>query len=154
MRKTCLETTCVKFFQPMLIFISLEQFFNFCRVPIIIYSVLSTFKVNLLATIHWWILFKSEFKMACKLLILSEHAVKFVSSAYISALECLRQFGRSLTYKRNNNGPRFEPCGTPQRIFFVEDAALPTLQNCFRSNKHDWNKPLEGSILNHKFLTS
>jgi hypothetical protein len=89
---------------------------------------------------------------ARKVLITSEHAVKFVASAYISALECLRQFGRSLTYKRNNNGPRFEPCGTPP-FFFVDDAALSTLQNGFRSNKYEINH-LRAVFEPHKFLTS
>ena len=28
-------------------------------------------------------------------------------------------------YKRNNNGPREEPCGTPQVIFVKSDQQLP-----------------------------
>ena len=41
------------------------------------------------------------------------HVEIFVSSANILAFDEDRQFGRSFIYNKNNNGPRFEPCGTP-----------------------------------------
>ena len=36
----------------------------------------------------------------------------------------LRQCGKSLTYNRNNRGPRIEPLGTPQVIIFLDDSVV------------------------------
>ena len=44
-----------------------------------------------------------------------------VSSANILGMAQLRQFGKSLIYTRNNNGPKFLPCGTPQVTGFELD---------------------------------
>ena len=41
---------------------------------------------------------------------------RLVPSANIERLVVCRQLGRSLIYKLNSKGPRFEPCGTPQLI--------------------------------------
>jgi hypothetical protein len=62
--------------------------------------------------------------------MLSEHTVRFVSSAYIAGHDLSMQFGRSLTYNKNKRGPRFDPWGIPQRIFPVDDVVLFTLQYC------------------------
>jgi hypothetical protein len=32
-----------------------------------------------------------------------------------------RQFGRSFMYNKNNNGPRFETCGTPHLTILLLD---------------------------------
>ena len=55
---------------------------------------------------------------------------KFVSSAKINGLACVRQFGRSLMYKMNNNGPRIDPCGTPFLILMASDLAPSIITTC------------------------
>ena len=42
--------------------------------------------------------------------------VRLVSSTNMLAVEAVKQFGKSFTYIRNSNGPKFDPCETPQRI--------------------------------------
>jgi hypothetical protein len=45
----------------------------------------------------------------------------FVSSANMLAADEDRQFGRSFIYNKNNNGPKFEPCGTPHLTILLLD---------------------------------
>jgi hypothetical protein len=53
----------------------------------------------------------------------------FVSSANIDASVCSRQLGRSFIYNENNNGPKFDPCGTPHLIFFSWEFVPWTVHN-------------------------
>jgi hypothetical protein len=43
------------------------------------------------------------------------------SSAYNKKLNPSQAFGKSFIKIRNNNGPKIEPCGTPQLIFTIEE---------------------------------
>ena len=49
-------------------------------------------------------------KSAGRLLLVADI---LVSSANLIASKFLRQLLKSLTYTKNNNGPKIEPCGTP-----------------------------------------
>ena len=49
---------------------------------------------------------------------------KDLSSANIVIFDCTKS-GKSLTYKMNINGPRTDPCGTPQMICFSSDLQEP-----------------------------
>ena len=42
---------------------------------------------------------------------------RLVSSANMEALVVCRQFGRSLIYKLNSKGPRFDPCGASGGLY-------------------------------------
>ena len=46
---------------------------------------------------------------------------KVVSSAYMIRLHILVALGKSLMYRTNNNGPKIDPCGTPDFIGNVFD---------------------------------
>ena len=46
---------------------------------------------------------------------------RVVSSANNLALVVWRHLGKSLIYKRNKNGPRLDPCGTPHLSSFTSD---------------------------------
>ena len=49
---------------------------------------------------------------------------RFVSSANIMGFKMLEALHKSLTYKRNNSGPKIDPCGTPQLMFLLLDCLL------------------------------
>ncbi len=70
-----------------------------------------------------------------------------VSSAKIFADVYDKQFGRSL-YKRNNSGPKFDPWGTPQRIFCCCDLFLPNLVllYCIKTLFKD-TSPVNGTLI-------
>ena len=46
---------------------------------------------------------------------------------------------RSLMYKINSEGPKIEPCGTPNVMFYSGLELLFIVKNCFRSVKYDLN---------------
>ena len=83
--------------------------FNLCREPIIMNSVLDLFSVSLLAVSHSLMLARSSLRLSSMLSTLLPASVKWVSSAYIRGWECMRQFGRSLIYKRKRSGPKICP---------------------------------------------
>ncbi len=76
-------------------------------------SVLTTFKLSLLAINKFLRFSKSEFTANSTSFIESPEAVRFASSANSRGLVILRHSGKSLMYNKNNNGPKIEPCGTP-----------------------------------------
>ena len=76
--------------------------------------VLFTFIDNLLTRNHSVI--NSLFIIAIIVLILRSARKMFVSSANKTSWTNTEALQISLIYNRNNNGPRTEPCGTPQVI--------------------------------------
>jgi hypothetical protein len=54
---------------------------------------------------------------------------RVVSSANNLALVVWRHLGKSLIYKRNKNGPRLDPCGTPHLNSFTSDCLPLRLQD-------------------------
>ena len=63
--------------------------------------------------------------------MLFEDKEKLASSAYILTSECLIDSERSYIYIMNSNGPKHDPCGTPQ-VTSPRSESLPfTLQHCF-----------------------
>ena len=87
---------------------------SLCLDPISINSVLVIFRVSLFALSQLWTFSKSWFRCNWILSALSPAYVRWVSSAYILGSQFERQFGRSLMYNRNSNGPKIVPWGTPQ----------------------------------------
>ena len=53
--------------------------------------------------------------------MLLQEAKIVVSSAKTIDFECFKQLGISLISIKNSNGPRTDPCGTPQVIYCLED---------------------------------
>ena len=51
----------------------------------------------------------------------------FVSSAKVAMLEVLTVSERWFSYRRNSNGPRIEPCGTPDVTASGLDVAPATV---------------------------
>ena len=98
---------------------------SFLLVPIIIDVVLVTFKVSLFPCSHF-LRFSSSVFMDCVISsILLEAYAKLVSSAYIVTFELWSESDMSLMNNRNNRGPKQDPCGTPQLIFWkFEDMPL------------------------------
>ena len=64
---------------------------------------------------HWEITLRSRFKYLADSLISWTIGKSDLSSANNSAME-LSPSGRSITYIKNNRGPRMDPCGTPVLI--------------------------------------
>ena len=92
---------------------------------------LSIFSESLLTHSQLLTLLSSTFTLAsrhCRLLCeqnkLESSANKWKSRSGADLL-------KSFIYKRNNNGPRTEPCGTPQVIGFRSDVTLPMDTSCF-----------------------
>ena len=56
---------------------------------------------------------------------------RVVSSTNNLALVVWRHLGKSLIYKRNKNGPRLDPCGTPHFSSFTSDCLPLIEQICF-----------------------
>ena len=48
---------------------------------------------------------------------------KLVSSVNIIGTSTFEELERSFAYKKNNNGPTIEPCGTPHLISFFTVSA-------------------------------
>ena len=86
---------------------------------IIITFYFSKFNVNLLATIHLLSDEISEDTLLYKWFKVLSCKIKQVSSANNLGQSDVRLL-MSLIYSVNNNGPRTEPCGTPQVIFFCK----------------------------------
>ena len=63
-------------------------------------------------------------------------AVRFVSSANKITSRELQTVGRSLI-QMNNNGPKIEPCGTPQTMEFHDEQAPLTITRCCLPFKYD-----------------
>ena len=55
----------------------------------------------------------------------------FESSAKNSEKTLEETLLRSLIYIKNNNGPRMDPCGTPQTILPLDDVAPLYSTNCY-----------------------
>ena len=94
----------------ILILISSHWAFNLYLDPIIISSVLATFKLNLLALSQQVRLLSSEVTAGLR----SATVWLLVSSANILGAATRRQLGRSfMMYIKKSKGPRMLPCGTP-----------------------------------------
>ena len=91
------------------------MFKGFTRFPIScleassIYSALVTLILNLFAVSHSLTISSFELTGACTSLKQVPVTEIFVSSANILVVDCFRQYGRSLIYRRNSNGPSTEP---------------------------------------------
>ena len=83
--------------------------FNRCLEPININSVLVAFNVSLLQTSQLLTDSRSRFKVSSMAVISLLENVRCVSSAYILGCELNRQFGKSLMYIMNNDGPKIVP---------------------------------------------
>ena len=101
------------------------------REPIIINSVFVSFSVSLFAVSHSltfkrsWLSFDSISSTVGALM------ERVVSCANNLALVVWRHLGKSLIYKRNKNGPRLDPCGTPHLSSFTSDCLPLIEQICF-----------------------
>ena len=84
-------------------------------------SVLDALIDNLLALSHFTTLFISFCTVLDKVLKHEFEEKAFVSSAYNTKERISLQFSMSLMYRRNSNGPRIEPCGTPVVTFISID---------------------------------
>ena len=104
---------------------------SLCCDIISIYSVFVWFSVNLLLISHFCILSESQFNLYSISADVCPLQERLVSSANMEALVVCRQLGRSLIYKLNSKGPRFESCGTPQLIWTAFYTALFISQTCF-----------------------
>ena len=105
--------------------------FNLFLEPIIMYSVFLTFSVSLFDISHLLTFSRSVLSFCSISTNESPWQELFVSSANIEAFVDVKQFGKSLIYTSKSNGPRFDPCGTPQVILAVFDISLLILQTCF-----------------------
>ena len=114
---------------PILMSISSHWVFNLCLDPIIISSVLATFKLNLLALNQQVRLLSSATVFADKVIL--------VSSANILGAAFRRQLGRSLIYIKKSKGPRILPCGTPQVTVLAVDRLPLTLHLWVRLLRYD-----------------
>jgi hypothetical protein len=121
--------TCLMLWLPISIHGSYENCFNFRLEAISINSVFLTFKVSLFAINQLLTLYKSLFSFTSMSAGELPMLDIFVSSANIDASVCSRQLGRSSIYNENNNGPQFDPRGTPQLIFFSWEFVPWTVHN-------------------------
>ena len=80
--------------------------FNLCLDPIIISSVLATFKLNLMAHSQQVRLLSSEVTASLRSATVFADKVILVSSANILGVATRRQLGRSLMYIKKSKGPR------------------------------------------------
>jgi len=46
-------------------------------------------------------------------------------------------------YIRNNNGPRIEPCGTPDLISINSDLTFPTFTCCFLFDRYEVKREID-----------
>ena len=83
--------------------------YNLCLDPISINSVFVMFRVSLFAINHFLTFSRSWLSLDSMSPVLSPAYVRWVSSAYIHGTQFVRQFGRSLIYSKNNNGPKIVP---------------------------------------------
>ena len=98
--------------------------FSLCFLLNIIISVLPAFRDNLLLRIHWKRSFKS--RLMYLFIFLRDLSIKriLVSLAKWCTELCSIDLARSLMYRRNGNGLKTDPCGTPCVIFSFFGAAL------------------------------
>ena len=90
-----------------------------------------TLRVSLFSVSHSWTLANSSFinnSYSSKSL---PGQKRLVSSANKIVDKLLVELLRSLMYIKNSNGPRIDPCGTPQVIIFSVDLMLLYLTICF-----------------------
>ena len=123
----------------ILMSISSHWVFNLCLDPIIISSVLATFKLNLLALNQQVRLLSSEVTAILRSATVFADKVILVSSANILGAASRRQLGRSLIYIKKSKGPRILPCGTPQVTVLAVDRLPLTLHLWVRLLRYDWN---------------
>ena len=123
----------------ILILISSHWAFNLCLDPIIISSVLATFKLNLLALSQQVRLLSSEVTAGLRSATVFADKVILVSSANILGAATRRQLGRSLMYIKKSKGPRMLPCSTPQVTVLAVDKLPFTLHLWVRLLRYDWN---------------
>ena len=113
--------------------------FSLCLDPISMNSVLVMFNVSLFACSQLKTFARSSFRQNWTFSRLLPAYVRCVSSAYILGLQFDKQFGRSLIYNKNNNGPRMVPWGTPHVNVQLLDSDPFTEHFCVRFSKYDWN---------------
>jgi hypothetical protein len=76
-------------------------------------------------------------------IILSCEKNRFASSANIWKSKRSEQYSKSLIYKRNNNGPKTEPWGTPQETYTSSELIIPLIETYyFLFDKYDLNHSL------------
>ena len=102
-------------------------------------SVFATFRLSLFDSSQFLIFSKSSFTLKCNSDVDIAAAFSIVSSAYICGLVCIKQEGRSLIYIRNN-GPKIDPCGTPQLTVCGFEMLPSTMHCCCLFNKYDLNQ--------------
>ena len=88
----------------------INTYFTLCLDPIIISSVLATFKLNLSALSQQVRLLSSEVTASLRSAIVFANKVILVSSANILGAASHRQFGRSLIYISKKQGSHKEQC--------------------------------------------
>ena len=98
--------------------------------PNIIYDVFVIFSDNKLALNHSEIIWSSSFICLSRTSKDLPVINRFVSSANMMVWRSGDAKLRSLMYKRNSNGPRIEPCGTPQVIRSQFDSLRPIITYC------------------------
>ena len=113
--------------------------FSLCLDPISMNSVLVMFKVSLFACSQLKTFARSSFRQNWTFSRLLPVYVRCVSSAYILSLQFDEQFGRSLIYNNNNNGPRMAPWGTLHVNEQLLDSDPFREHFCVRFSKYDWN---------------
>ena len=111
--------------------------FNLCLDPMIISSVLATFKLNLLALSQQVRLLISEVTYSLRSATVFADKVILVSSANILGVASRRQLGGSLIYIEKSKGPRKLPSGTPQVTVLADERMAIYLW--VRSLRYDWN---------------
>ena len=82
------------------------------------------FNDNLFAASQITILFNSSFTLCVSSFKFFPDTSELVSSANNIENMIEDTLAISLMYKRNNRGPRTDPCGTPQEIFWKSDLLI------------------------------
>ena len=77
-------------------------------------------------------IFKSLFKVSYRYARLLDDQNTVVSSANRIVLLFFIDMGKSFVYTMNSNGPRIDPCGTPQTISWVWDLQFLYSTYCLR----------------------
>ena len=95
---------------------------------------------SLFARSHSLAFSRSGLRRVSSSLVDKPWVVRCVWSANILGVDNVRQFGKSLIYKRKNNGPSTDPCGTPHLIWEASDKQLLAKHLCDRSCKYVVNQ--------------
>ena len=131
----------------ILLSISSHWVFNLCLGPIVISSVLATFKLNLLALSQQVRLLSSEVTVSLRSIGYRFFSDKVILVSLANMLDAAsrRQLGRSLiNIQKSGKGPRMLPCGTPQVTVLAVDRLPLTI--------HLWVllKPLNSCLVSTK----